>query len=163
VYRTGLIPEADGADRDRLDHTRVVFPDIDDIADRKLILDQDERAGDDVVDESLAAEAYRQANHTRPSEQGRVMSTPTWDRIIKDVRTTITDSIAVARMVAKCGCVSVAVRRSHRSHSGIADALLGTANRNRPISGSKRRPGNSTWRSLLFGGAAAAAKPSVRA
>jgi hypothetical protein len=42
VYRTGLIAQPDGADRNRLDHTRVVFPDIDDIADRQLILDQDE-------------------------------------------------------------------------------------------------------------------------
>jgi hypothetical protein len=41
VYRTGLIAQPDRAYRDRLDHTRLVFADIDDVADRQLILDQD--------------------------------------------------------------------------------------------------------------------------
>src|SRR5207244_2254712 len=69
VHRAGYIAHPDRADRDRLDHALVVFADIDDVADRYLILEQDEEAGDDVLDKGLAAKTDRQADDTGAGEQ----------------------------------------------------------------------------------------------
>ena len=67
--RAGLIAQPDRADRDRFDYPRMVLPDIDHIADRDLILHQDEQAGDDVLDQRLAAEADRHTDDAGPGEQ----------------------------------------------------------------------------------------------
>src|SRR5260370_11461900 len=63
------IAQPDRADGDPLDHPPVVFADIDDIADRDLILEQDEKTGDDVLDERLTAKADRQTDNPGPGEQ----------------------------------------------------------------------------------------------
>src|SRR5712691_1799064 len=58
-----LVAQPDRADRDRLDRSPVVLADIDDVADRDLVLDQNEEPRDDVLDERLAAEADRQTDN----------------------------------------------------------------------------------------------------
>src|SRR6185312_759101 len=63
--------QADGADRDRLDHARMSAADIDDVADRERVFKQDEEAGDDVLDQGLRAEADRDAGNARARKQRR--------------------------------------------------------------------------------------------
>src|SRR5262249_19843912 len=65
------IAQANGADRDRLDDAGMALADIDDVADRERILDQDEEPGDDVLDERLAAEADGEADDAGAGKQRR--------------------------------------------------------------------------------------------
>src|SRR5207249_12305471 len=69
MYGTGQIAQPDRADRDRLDDAGMLFADIDDVADGDLIFHQDEEAGDDVLDERLAAKPDRHADDPGSGEQ----------------------------------------------------------------------------------------------
>ena len=71
MHDSGLIAQPDRAHRDRLDHALMIFADIDDVADRDLILEQDEEAGDDVLDQRLAAKPDRQTDNAGAGEQRR--------------------------------------------------------------------------------------------
>ena len=65
----GLVTQPDRAHRYRLHNAGMLFADIDDIADRDLILHQDEKTGDDILDERLAAKADRHADDPGAGEQ----------------------------------------------------------------------------------------------
>src|SRR5262249_24588897 len=67
--RACLIAQLDCANRDRFDDTRMVLAKIDDIADGNLIFHQDEQAGDDILDQRLAAKADRNTDDTGAGEQ----------------------------------------------------------------------------------------------
>src|SRR6202011_1271353 len=69
VHRARHVAQADSANGDRLDHAFVVFADIDDVADRDLILEQDEETGNHILDERLTAEADRHTDNSRAGEQ----------------------------------------------------------------------------------------------
>jgi hypothetical protein len=71
VHDAVLVAQPDRADGDRLDDAGVLLPDIDDVADRDLVLNQDEQAGDDVLDQGLAAEPDGHPDHARAGQQRR--------------------------------------------------------------------------------------------
>src|SRR5207245_10526605 len=71
VHAAGAVAQANGANRDRLDDAGVTLADVDDIADRQRVLDQHEKPGDDVLDQSLAAETDGEADDARPGQQRR--------------------------------------------------------------------------------------------
>src|SRR5260221_354977 len=71
VHPAGVVAQADGADRDGLDDAGVTLADIDDVADSQRVLDQHEEAGDDVLDQRLAAEADGETDDPRPGEERR--------------------------------------------------------------------------------------------
>ena len=59
-HRSGMVAQADAAQRHRLDHADVAA-EVDHVADGHRVLGQDEDAGDDVLHQCLRAEADGEA------------------------------------------------------------------------------------------------------
>ena len=63
-----MVPEPDGADRDRFDRS-AQCPDLDIFADPEGVIDQEEDAGYDIADQRLRPEADGKADDTGTGQQ----------------------------------------------------------------------------------------------